>query len=120
MSTPGRDGGRPDEPAAPAGACPRRPWPLAGPGRRCAAYALLLTAAAAACSFYGLSRGTLVGDEAAFAATTDHMRATGDWVVPCIAERPHLNATPLYNWLTAAAAPGPGGSPLRYRFWSAA
>src|SRR5262249_27803373 len=47
-------------------------------------------------------------------------RATGDWVVPCIAERPHLNATPLYNWLTAAVAPCFGESPLAYRFWSAA
>ena len=115
MNAPGR-GVEPVHPPA----RPRRPWPVAGPGGRAAGYALLLTALAGACSFYGLSRGTLVGDEAAFAATTDHIRATGDWVVPCIAERPHLNATPLYNWMTAAVTPCLGDSTLGYRFWSAA
>jgi 4-amino-4-deoxy-L-arabinose transferase-like glycosyltransferase len=74
---------------------------------------------AVVCCFYHLSEGTLCGDEAAFACTTDRMRATGDWVVPFITDTPHMNATPLYNWLTLALAPWSDETPLRYRFWSA-
>ncbi|HVC92126.1 MAG TPA: phospholipid carrier-dependent glycosyltransferase [Pirellulales bacterium] len=67
-----------------------------------------------------MSEGTLFGDEAAFACTTDRMRATGDWIVPYITDEPHLNATPLYNWLTLAIAPWFDEAPIWYRFWSAA
>jgi 4-amino-4-deoxy-L-arabinose transferase-like glycosyltransferase len=93
-------------------ACPRA-------GRRLAVYALLLTALASAACFYRLGEGTLDGDEAAFAFTTDRMRATGDWVVPYLGDEPHLNATPLYNWLTLAVAPWFDEAPVWYRFWSA-
>lgn len=90
------------------------------PRSRLVAYAVALTIVASLCCFYRLSENTLFGDEAAFACTTDRMQATGDWVVPFIADRPHLNATPLYNWLTLALEPWSDGSPLWYRFWSAA
>jgi 4-amino-4-deoxy-L-arabinose transferase-like glycosyltransferase len=106
----------------PAPACPRFPWAwlLVFPRRRIVVDALVLTILAGICCFFRLSEGTLLGDEAAFACTTDRMRATGDWVVPFIADKPHLNATPLYNWLTLALVPWSDGTPLWYRFWSAA
>ena len=53
-----------------------RTW--TGPRGRIVAYALALTIIAGICCFYRLSEGTLFGDEAAFADTTDHMRDTGD------------------------------------------
>jgi 4-amino-4-deoxy-L-arabinose transferase-like glycosyltransferase len=79
-----------------------------------------LTLVAGICCFFRLSEGTLFGDEAAFACTTDRMQSTGDWIVPFLADRPHLNATPLYNWLTLAVAPWLDQTPLWYRFWSGA
>ena len=110
MSNPGHDpGSRADSVPQPARERTRRLF-----------YALLLTILAGFCCFYRLSKGTLVGDEAAFACTTDRMRATGDWVVPFIGIQTHLNATPLYNWLTLAVAPCFADGPLWHRFWSAA
>jgi hypothetical protein len=119
MRTSGDDGG-PGGDSGPA--CARSPWLgfLAGPSGRIVVYALLLTLLAGVCCFSRLSEGTLLGDEAAFACTTDRMRVTGDWVVPFLADKPHLNATPLYNWLTLAIAPWFNEAPLWYRFWSAA
>jgi 4-amino-4-deoxy-L-arabinose transferase-like glycosyltransferase len=86
---------------------------------RLAAYAALLIVVSTIWSYYRLSAGTLIGDENSFACTTERMRATGDWVVPRITEEPHLNATPLYNWLTWAVAPWFDESPLWHRFWTA-
>jgi|GEM_PF-6060595 len=83
-------------------------------------YAIVLAALAGLCCMHRISEGTLFGDEATFASTTDRMRETGDWVVPYIAGSPHLNATPLYNWLCLAILPEAGGTPWDYRFWSAA
>src|SRR5262249_30339915 len=83
-------------------------------------YALVLACAAACACFYRLSEGTLCGDEAAFALTTERMLERGDWVVPHITYQPHLNGTPLYNWLTLLTRPCFDEWPLRYRFWSAA
>jgi 4-amino-4-deoxy-L-arabinose transferase-like glycosyltransferase len=84
--------------------------------RRIVAYALLLTVVGGFCCFHRLSEGTLFGDEAAFAFTTERMRDTGDWVVPYLGDQPHLNAVPLYNWLTLAIAPGFDETPLWHRF----
>ncbi len=86
---------------------------------RIVTYAILLTVLAGFCCFYRLSDGTLLGDEAAFACTTNRMSATGNWIVPFITDKPHLNATPLYNWLTLAISPCFDETPLLYRFWSA-
>lgn len=80
---------------------------------------LLLLALSCFFSFYHLSAGTLLGDEAAFAASTDHILRSGDWIVPTVGARPHLNATPLYNWLTVLVSPIFEDSPFRHRFWSA-
>src|SRR5690349_22037469 len=88
--------------------------------KRILVYAVALAILAGSVCFFRLREGTLLGDEAAFACTTDHMHATGDWVVLFLRGRPHLNATPLYNWLTVAIAPFFDESPLWYRFWSAA
>lgn len=82
-------------------------------------YFLFLAIVASICCFYRLSQGTLRGDEAAFAFSIDRMRATGDWVVPYLGNGPHLNATPLYNWLTLALGSLLQESPLWYRVWSA-
>jgi 4-amino-4-deoxy-L-arabinose transferase-like glycosyltransferase len=88
--------------------------------RRAVVFSLLLLAVVASlCSFVRLSDGTLVGDEAAFAYTTDRMNETGDWVVPYFGDEPHLNATPLYNWLTLAIRPVFPEGPFAYRVWSA-
>src|SRR5207253_6724210 len=67
---------RSDPMAAPA--CLRCPWAwlLVFPGRRIVIDALVLTILAGICCFFRLSEGTLLGDEAAFACTTDRMRAT--------------------------------------------
>lgn len=92
---------------------------LASPPGRITLYASLLFLLASGICFYRLSEGTLFGDEAAFACTTDRMRTTGDLIVPRITAEPHLNATPLYNWLTLILAPAFEESPLWYRFWSA-
>jgi 4-amino-4-deoxy-L-arabinose transferase-like glycosyltransferase len=102
--------------------CVQLAWPSlrARPQVRVIVYLLLLSILAGVICFSRLSEGTLFGDEAAFACTTDRMRATGDWVVPFIAENPHTNATPLYNWLTLIIAPWLDEAPLWYRFWSAA
>jgi 4-amino-4-deoxy-L-arabinose transferase-like glycosyltransferase len=71
-------------------------------------------------SFHHLGAGALLGDEAAFAYTTDHMVRSGDWIVPRISERvPHLNAAPLFNWLSTITAPLFDQGNLRYRFWAA-
>jgi 4-amino-4-deoxy-L-arabinose transferase-like glycosyltransferase len=89
------------------------------PACRCCLFAAALIVGGAVVCFYRLEERMLLGDEAAFAATTDRMRATGDWVVPYIWEdRPHLNATPLYNWLTLLTFDWLDGN-ARYRFWSA-
>jgi 4-amino-4-deoxy-L-arabinose transferase-like glycosyltransferase len=82
-------------------------------------YLLVLMVVAVPCCFVRLSAGTLAGDEAAFAYTTDRMYDTGDWVVPYLGDVPHLNATPLYNWLTLATRDGFTEGPLGYRVWSA-
>src|SRR5271166_5396141 len=78
---------------------------LFGPRGRIVVNALVLAILAVVWCFYRLSEGTLLGDEAAFACTTERMRITGDWVVPFITDKPHLNATPLYNWMTLALEP---------------
>lgn len=88
--------------------------------KRILAFASILGTLAAIVCFARLSEGSLASDEAAFACTTERMKATGDWIVPHIVDEPHLNATPLYNWLTLAASPWLDETPLRYRFWSAA
>jgi 4-amino-4-deoxy-L-arabinose transferase-like glycosyltransferase len=88
--------------------------------RRFAVYAAVLACAAGWACFFRLGEGTLGGDEAAFALTSERMLESGDWVVPYITDHPHLNATPLYNWLTLLTQPCFDQEPLRYRFWSAA
>lgn len=121
MRTPGLDAGRLSGIVVAAGCL--RSWRESlrvGQRGRVVAYVLVLTVLTSVFSFYRLSEGTLFGDEAAFACTTDRMRATGDWVVPRITDAPHLNAAPLYNWLTLALAPWSDGGPLWYRVWSAA
>jgi 4-amino-4-deoxy-L-arabinose transferase-like glycosyltransferase len=80
---------------------------------------MLLAVLASAMAFVRLGEGSLYGDEAAFACTTLRMRASGDWVVPYLGGAPHLNATPLYNWLTLASAAWFDESPLPHRFCSA-
>lgn len=102
---------------APPRFCPLA-W-LSNHRRRAAVYSILLVVAATWASFYQLGEGLLHGDEAAFAYTTSRMAATGDWVVPYVGDSPHLNATPLYNWLTLLATPWLDDQPFRYRFWSA-
>jgi 4-amino-4-deoxy-L-arabinose transferase-like glycosyltransferase len=83
-------------------------------------YAAFLTALGSFLCFYRLGEGMLVGDEAAFASTTDLMRTSGDWVVPRIVQdRPHLNAAPLYNWLTLLSEGWLPEGLFRYRAWSA-
>jgi 4-amino-4-deoxy-L-arabinose transferase-like glycosyltransferase len=79
---------------------------------------LLLAIVASLCNFVRLSEGSLFGDEAAFAFTTDRMRQTGDWIVPYIGDEPHLNATPLYNWLTLTTGAEFAEGPFGYRIWS--
>jgi 4-amino-4-deoxy-L-arabinose transferase-like glycosyltransferase len=87
---------------------------------RTTVYAFLLIALGGLLCFSHLGAGMLEGDEAAFALTTHFMLETGDWVVPTIdGVEPHLNAAPLYNWLTCLTAPFLDDSPLRYRLWSA-
>jgi 4-amino-4-deoxy-L-arabinose transferase-like glycosyltransferase len=94
--------------------------PLVGVRVRLAAYALAVVAWGSWATFARLGDGMVVHDEAAFAYTTDHMLASGDWVVPRISEHgPHLNATPLYNWLSALTAEWAGSGYLRYRLWAA-
>jgi 4-amino-4-deoxy-L-arabinose transferase-like glycosyltransferase len=96
------------------------PAPLVGPRVRLAVYALAVVAWGGWATFTRLGEGMVVHDEAAFAYTTDHMLASGDWVVPRISEHgPHLNATPLYNWLSALTAEWAGTRYLRYRLWAA-
>src|SRR5436190_4284932 len=89
---------------------------------RLAVYAVALTALGGWTCFYQLDAGMLVGDEAAFAHTTDRMQRTGDYVVPYIdgRDQPHLNAAPLYNWLTCLTADLFEDGNLRHRFWGAA
>lgn len=87
---------------------------------RTAFYALVLVAVGSPLCFARIDRGMLLGDESAFATTTDIMLETGDWVVPTIdGIHPHLNATPLYNWLCCLTAGLTDDTPLRYRLWSA-
>jgi 4-amino-4-deoxy-L-arabinose transferase-like glycosyltransferase len=88
---------------------------------RLALYVVILVTLGSWVCFFRLERGMLLCDEASFAYTSDRMVRTGDWVVPYIHElRPHLNAAPLYNWLTNLTGPLFGDSNLRYRVWSAA
>jgi hypothetical protein len=100
--------------------------PTVGPGRlpavvvRLAAYAVAVAALGVWVGFTRLGAGGLWGDEASFAFTTDHMLETGDWVVPRIHDAgPHLNAAPLYNWLTCLTAGWFGDGNLKYRAWAA-
>ena len=87
---------------------------------RVIAYAIILIALGSWTCFHRLGEGMLIADEASFAYTTDHMLQTGDWIVPYIhARNPHLNAAPLYNWLTNLTAPLFGDGNLKYRVWSA-
>lgn len=79
---------------------------------------LLLTLVALICCFRGISRDTLIGDEAAFATSTLRMHETRDWLIPYIACQPHLNMLPLYSWLSLTVIPFTDDEPLRYRFWS--
>lgn len=96
-------------------------WPRPPVRVRVAIYALVLGAVGMWVGFSRLSAGMLVCDEASFAYTTDRMLRTGDWVVPHIHDRgPHLNATPLFNWLSALTAPLFGDGNFHYRVWSAA
>lgn len=96
-------------------------WPRPSVRVRVAIYALVLGFVGTCVGFYRLSAGMLVCDEASFAYTTDRMLRTGDWVVPYIHDRgPHLNATPLFNWLSALTAPLLGDGNFHYRVWSAA
>src|SRR5262245_3166435 len=96
----------------------RLSWP--GVRLRIAIYALVLTGFGTWVCFSRLGSGMLACDEASFAYTSDRMVNTGDWIVPYIHElRPHLNAAPLYNWLTNITCPILGHSYLRYRVWSA-
>ena len=87
---------------------------------RFAFYVMVLTVLGSFVCFYKLSEGMLLCDEASFAYTTDRMLRTGNWVVPYIHDRgPHLNAAPLYSWLTNLAVPLWGESNTGYRIWSA-
>ena len=60
---------------------------------------------------FSLAGGLDRNRTAAFSATTDQMRDTGDLIVPRIGGTTHLNATPLYNWLTLAVRPAFDGGP---------
>lgn len=88
---------------------------------RLGVYAALVLGLGAWSCFGGIGRGMLVGDEASFAYTTERMRETGDYVVPYIdgQGRPHLNAAPLYNWLSCLTADACGEGLVRYRLWAA-
>ena len=92
---------------------------------RVAVYASVVLAVSSWACLHRLGEGMLTFDEAWFAVTTEHMLATGDYVVPTIGEprgrmvmSPHLNAAPLYNWLCCLTADALGDGPLRYRLWS--
>ena len=88
---------------------------------RAAMYALVIVAAGGWVCFHRLGSGMVIDDEASFAYTTDYMRTSGDWVVPRIdAAHAHLNATPLYNWLSCLTWDWFGDGELRYRVWAAA
>lgn len=88
---------------------------------RLAAYTVVLFGVGCWSCFTHLSRGQVGCDEASFAYTTDRILLTNDWVVMRIEEtRPHLNAAPLYNWLSALTAHWFDGGYLKYRVWSAA
>jgi 4-amino-4-deoxy-L-arabinose transferase-like glycosyltransferase len=96
----------------------RPAWP--GVRARVAVYALVLVGLGGWVCFSRLGEGMLACDEASFAYTSDRMVRTGDWVVPHIHELgPHLNAAPLYNWLTNLTGPLAGDGYARYRVWSA-
>jgi hypothetical protein len=85
------------------------------------AYAAVVAAVGGWSCFSRLGGGMLLGDEAYFAFTTEHMRATGDYVVPSIGRpHPHLNAAPLYNWLSCLTADRIADPNVRHRVWSAA
>jgi 4-amino-4-deoxy-L-arabinose transferase-like glycosyltransferase len=69
--------------------------------------------------FHRIDRGMLIDDESAFGITTDLMLSTGDYIVPYLGDRhPHLNATPLYNWLCCLTADCFADNGARYRVWS--
>src|SRR4051812_22976679 len=88
---------------------------------RLVAYALVIAAVGCWSCFSRLGASMLLGDEAYFAFTTEHMLATGDYVVPNIGRpHPHLNAAPLYNWLSCLTADWLGDPNVRHRAWSAA
>jgi 4-amino-4-deoxy-L-arabinose transferase-like glycosyltransferase len=116
-----------DSPATAAAAPMERPAPARAccqtsiaARRRLLIYAPLLIVLGGFVCFYRLGERMLVGDEAAFASTTDLMRSSGDWVVPrLVPESPHLNATPLYNWLTLLTENWLPEGRIRYRAWSA-
>lgn len=89
-------------------------------GWRIYVYALLIAILAGWAGFTRLGEGMLCHDEAAFAYTTDSMLRTGDWVVLRVHEKfVHLNAAPLYNWLTCLTADLFPNGDVRYRVWSA-
>lgn len=114
MSAPGRPDPQPAPPTSePLWLCP---------GVRVATYAVVLAALSTWACFDGLAGPMLRGDESNFSYTTEHMLRTGDYVVPYInwSGRPHLNATPMYNWLSCLTADVIGEGNLRHRFWSAA
>lgn len=93
----------------------------ASPRHSLAVYALVVAAVGGWMCFKRVSQGALIGDEGFFAVTTERMLRTGDYVVPYAdwSTRPHLNATPLYNWLSCLTAGLIGEGELRYRFWAA-
>ncbi len=87
---------------------------------RMAVYAVLLVSLGIGVCFPHLDRGMLIDDESAFGITTDIMLETGDWVVPSLGTaQPHLNATPLFNWLGCLTDDCFADSSLKYRVWSA-
>ena len=85
---------------------PAEPLPQCGyRGLRIALYGVVVFGVSVWSCFDRLGEGMLVGDEAWFAYTTEHMLESGDYVVPSIGNAyPHLNAAPLFNWCCCLTA----------------
>lgn len=104
---------------------PANPVPVTPPAwwrtdpARVALYAVVLVAVGGWACFSRLNDGMLVYDESVFALTSQLMLETGDYVVLRTGDPyPHLNAVPLYNWLTCLTAGVTPDAPIRYRLWA--
>lgn len=90
------------------------------PSVRFGLYAAVVVAVGSWLNFVRLGEGMLLFDEASFAYTTDSMLRTGEFVALRITENGyHLNAAPLYNWLSCLTADWGWPGEMRYRVWAA-